>query len=68
MLMHLLHEHDHPFAPDEVARLVAAYEALARIGLANRDDLCWSRKRLSMPPKPASAIRSGSATLPSDPY
>jgi hypothetical protein len=39
MLIHLLREHDHALAPDEIGRLVAVYEdALARTGLADRDD------------------------------
>jgi hypothetical protein len=39
MLIYLLREHDHAFAPDDIVGLVAAYEdALARTGLANRDD------------------------------
>jgi hypothetical protein len=39
MLIRLLREHDHSFGPDEITGLVAAYEdALAQLGLVNRDD------------------------------
>jgi hypothetical protein len=39
MPIRLLLEHDHSLAPDEVAKLVKAFEgALTQLGLANRED------------------------------